>query len=166
MTQDAAAPVDVLGRRNDDEFSHLTDFEMGPEHGVRYEGRVEAFDAVLTYIRDEDDAALDDIEEKVADLRSRALAALAVDRASAGTAHEPEEHPMTAAAPVELRGRKPRAEQEEEAAQVYAAALRAGFRRDWWTAYNAEIIDRFSLTALRRIKARAWRIVESREAEQ
>ena len=48
---------------------------------------------------------------------------------------------------------------EEEEAQDYALCLRDGIQRDW-RARNADIIERFSLTALRRIKARAWQIVE------
>jgi hypothetical protein len=51
---------------------------------------------------------------------------------------------------------------EEEEAQDYAAAIRDGIRHDW-SALNADIIDRFSLTALQRIKRRAWQIVESRQ---
>ena len=53
-----------------------------------YRGRIEAFDAVLAYLRqingngydEPSDPALDAVIDKVMDLRSRATAALAVDR--------------------------------------------------------------------------------------
>ena len=53
-----------------------------------------------------------------------------------------------------------RQRQEEEEAEDYAAAILDGMRHDW-SALNADIIDRFSLTALHRIKRRAWQIVET-----
>lgn len=56
--------------------------------------------------------------------------------------------------------RRERAELEEEEAQDYALCLLDGFGHDW-AARNADIIERFSLTALRRIKRRAWQIVEN-----
>lgn len=51
---------------------------------------------------------------------------------------------------------------EAEEAEDYAAALRDGLRHDW-AALNADIIDRLSLTALIRIKRRAWQIVGGRD---
>jgi hypothetical protein len=52
---------------------------------------------------------------------------------------------------------------EEREAEDYAACLRDGLRHDW-TALNADIIDRFSLTALVRIKTRAWKLAAEQEA--
>ena len=54
---------------------------------------------------------------------------------------------------------KRRAELEEAEAVKYAELIRGPFRADW-AAINADIVARFSLTALHRIKTRAWRIVE------
>lgn len=56
--------------------------------------------------------------------------------------------------------RKSRAQREEEAAEDYAAMIRDGIRHDW-AAWNAILIEEFSLTALARIKRRAWQIVEN-----
>lgn len=57
--------------------------------------------------------------------------------------------------------RQQRQQREEEEAQDYAEAIwSADMIRPDWTAKNADIIDRFSLTALLRIKRRAWQIVE------
>ena len=52
-----------------------------------------------------------------------------------------------------------RAEQEEAEARRYAELIRGPHRGDW-PAINADIIARFSRTALIRIKRRAWQIVE------
>ncbi len=50
---------------------------------------------------------------------------------------------------------------EEQEAQDYAWAIQnAGMIHPDWSAKNADIIDRFSRSALLRIKVRAWRIVE------
>ena len=57
--------------------------------------------------------------------------------------------------------RRKRAEEDE--AQEYAARIRNPHYNGDWRAYNEDIIDRFSVTALHRIKRRAWQIVESRE---
>lgn len=58
--------------------------------------------------------------------------------------------------------RTTRVEQEEQEAQDYAWAIQnAGMIRPDWSAKNADIIDRFSRTALLRIKRRAWQIVEA-----
>lgn len=54
-------------------------------------------------------------------------------------------------------------EREEQEAEDYAAAILDGLRHDW-SALNHDIIDRFSLSALIRIKRRAWRLVEERRA--
>jgi hypothetical protein len=54
-----------------------------------------------------------------------------------------------------------RREREEQEAEDYAACLRDGLRHDW-AALNADIIDRFSLTALVRIKTRAWQLATER----
>ena len=60
--------------------------------------------------------------------------------------------------------RKTRAEIEEEEAQDYAWAIQnAGMVRPDWGAKNADIMARLSRTALLRIKARAWRIIEGAE---
>lgn len=53
-----------------------------------------------------------------------------------------------------------RRKQEEAVAQDYALLIRGPFRSDW-RAINAEIIDRWSLTALLRIKRRARQIVKA-----
>lgn len=51
---------------------------------------------------------------------------------------------------------------EEQEAEDYAWAIQnAGMIRPDWSARNADIIDRFSLTALKRIKRRAWQIIEA-----
>ena len=52
-----------------------------------------------------------------------------------------------------------RRQAEEDEAEDYAAAIRDGLRHDW-SALNADIIDRYSVTALIRIKRRAWQIVQ------
>jgi hypothetical protein len=54
---------------------------------------------------------------------------------------------------------------EDQAAREYADRIRrdAGGSLLDWTAYNRAIIARWSLSALLRVKARAWRIVEGRE---
>jgi hypothetical protein len=51
---------------------------------------------------------------------------------------------------------------EEDEAQRYADAIMDGWRHDW-QARNKVIIDRYSRTALLRIKRRAWAIVEERQ---
>lgn len=53
-----------------------------------------------------------------------------------------------------------RAYDEEAEAQRYADGIVRGDLD--WTAINAEIIARWSMTALLRIKRRAWQIVEER----
>ena len=58
---------------------------------------------------------------------------------------------------------KTRAELETEAAEDYAAAILDGFNRGRWKAYNAILLEQFSMAAFRRIKERAWRLVESRK---
>jgi hypothetical protein len=59
--------------------------------------------------------------------------------------------------------RRKRAEEEE--AEDYAwAILNSHHIKPDWAAKNADIIDRYSLTALLRIKRRAWQIIEDRRA--
>lgn len=54
---------------------------------------------------------------------------------------------------------------EEEEAEGYAwAILNSQHIQPDWAAKNADLIDRYSLTALRRIKRRAWQIVEDRRS--
>jgi len=49
---------------------------------------------------------------------------------------------------------------EEEAAWEYADAIWAERGNEHWASLNRFIVNRWSLTALRRIKRRAWQIVE------
>jgi hypothetical protein len=51
--------------------------------------------------------------------------------------------------------------QEEAEAQQYAEGIMRGDLN--WTAVNAEIIAKWSVTALVRVKTRAWEIVEERK---
>jgi len=52
-----------------------------------------------------------------------------------------------------------RAAEEEEVARVYADALRKSKHPSWfWADINSAIIERWSLSALDRIKRRAWQI--------
>jgi hypothetical protein len=54
---------------------------------------------------------------------------------------------------------------EEQAAQDYADFIILGrYTAVAWGAVNAHIVERWSMTALRRIKKRAWAIVAEREA--
>ena len=55
-----------------------------------------------------------------------------------------------------------RRDRERMEAEDYAAAILDGLAHDW-PALNADIVDRFSLTALIRIKQEAWRLVEARK---
>jgi hypothetical protein len=65
---------------------------------------------------------------------------------------------MTSETPTRLSAE--RAAEEEREAQRYADRILDG-RHDW-SAINAEIEQRWSLTALRRVKERAWVIVGER----
>ena len=49
---------------------------------------------------------------------------------------------------------------EEVEARAYADAIKANLPTTDWSRWNGRIIDRWSLSALRRIKNRAWKIVE------
>jgi hypothetical protein len=49
---------------------------------------------------------------------------------------------------------------EEAAAQDYADAIWAGAGKTDWASLNEYIVRRWSRTALKRIKARAWQIIE------
>jgi hypothetical protein len=52
---------------------------------------------------------------------------------------------------------------EERAAQHYARAIQTNLLdADFWRALNVAIIARWSVTALNRIKRRAWQIVDER----
>ena len=51
-----------------------------------------------------------------------------------------------------------RARAEQQEAEDYAALILDGQPHDW-AAINRTIITRYSMTALRRIKEQAWRIV-------
>lgn len=52
-----------------------------------------------------------------------------------------------------------RAAEEEEVAVIYAQWLRDGKAHDW-RSMNEAIIERWSITALGRIKRRAWEIAK------
>jgi hypothetical protein len=54
-----------------------------------------------------------------------------------------------------------RREAEEQEAQSYAEALYKPYHDTDWLGWNRRIITRWSVTALMRIKRRAWAIVES-----
>ena len=56
---------------------------------------------------------------------------------------------------------KERAAAEEAAAQNYAERILGGERQDW-VAVNQDLRERWSMTALHRVKARAWEIVDDR----
>jgi len=51
---------------------------------------------------------------------------------------------------------------EERVAQEYAVKIIEGREKSEWMHINRDIIERWSDTALRRIKRRAWAIVEER----
>ena len=55
-----------------------------------------------------------------------------------------------------------RQEAEEAEAQRYAEAIRTrgDHSAEFWGDLNWEIVERWSRTALRRVKTRAWQIVE------
>lgn len=55
-----------------------------------------------------------------------------------------------------------RREAEEVEARLYAKEIWAhdDYATGFWRSYNLEIAERWSWTALRRVKARAWQIVE------
>lgn len=55
--------------------------------------------------------------------------------------------------------RSARQEAEERTAHEYADLIADGLPHDWRT-INQAIIDRWSRTALQRIKERAWKLVE------
>lgn len=52
---------------------------------------------------------------------------------------------------------------EEQAAQEYARAIRriSGDEGWYWATLNTDIVARWSESALRRVKQRAWKIVEA-----
>lgn len=52
-----------------------------------------------------------------------------------------------------------RAFEEEAEAQAYAAAIRDATDTTDWSAWNRRIVDRWSKTALERVKRRAWKIL-------
>lgn len=60
------------------------------------------------------------------------------------------------------RLRADRCEAEEAEAQRYAAAILTygDHTGEFWRDLNREIVERWSRTALQRVKARAWQIVE------
>ena len=68
---------------------------------------------------------------------------------------------------TEVRLSTSRREAEEAEAQRYAKAIRyRGVRaQEFWGEYNWKIVERWSRTALQRVKQRAWRIVELDESE-
>lgn len=59
----------------------------------------------------------------------------------------------------------PRQEAEEAEAQRYAEAIRVrgDHTAEFWGNLNWEIVERWSRTALQRIKRRAWQIIEAPE---
>lgn len=60
-----------------------------------------------------------------------------------------------------MKVRAERAAAEEEVAQDYARKIVGGLDIVDWHQVNRDIIDRWSMSALHRIKRRAWQIVET-----
>lgn len=56
-----------------------------------------------------------------------------------------------------------RAGQEESEAREYAVLIRTGMTNTKWGELNRAIIERWSASALMRVKRRAWALVESGE---
>lgn len=51
-------------------------------------------------------------------------------------------------------------QREDEAVEDYVWSIRNNINRDW-SAYNAILIEDFGLATFRRIKTRAWRLLET-----
>ena len=54
-------------------------------------------------------------------------------------------------------------QREEEAVEDYVWSIQNRINRDW-TAYNAILIEEFGLPGLKRIKRKAWSLIEGRKA--
>ena len=55
-----------------------------------------------------------------------------------------------------------RTAEEEEVARTYAEALSREHHAVWfWRAFNEAIIEHWSITALKRIKRRAWQLARA-----